>query len=452
VTRVAVFRRFSPLLLCLLGTLFGACSGQIPTPVYAPLRAAEVRRPVVLVPGITGTILRDRATQKIVWGNGASLISPRDGAYALVVPLGDKQGGKDLEAITVMESVNLLGVIKKEVYAPIARMLEGNGYRRGDLAAPLAGDALFLFGYDWRRSNEEAVAQLAEALERVRQAEGRERLEVDLICQSNGAHICRYLAKYGNVSFADAGSGPPAAERAVKIAKIILIGTSNGGSLRILREIDRGRRYLPVIGRKMQPETLFTLPALYQDLPSYLEHYFLDEEGHELDLDLYNPAVWEEQGWSIFDAAARRRVARRPDLFGGPDEWRLFLGQALADAQRLQSLLHRDAPGFGVTRYYLVQNPSTPTPQRAVVVPEEAGGSRLLFTGDKELAKRVELNKLASTVGDQHASATSQLWLSPQETAAIAAEPFFVEGDHFELILNPKSLQRLLDFLADPTP
>ncbi len=435
------------LLPLLLAVLLGACAGQVPTPVHPPLRDAEARRPVVLVPGITGTVLRERGTGKIVWGNGKSLFFPRDGAYAMALSLGDEDADKDLEAVAILEEVTLLGVIKKEAYAPIARMLEENGYRRGDLAAPRPGDTLFLFAYDWRRSNEEAARELAEALGRVRRAEGRERLEVDLICQSNGAHICRYLAKYGATALADAEAGRIEERDGVFVAKIILIGTSNGGSLRILRELDRGRTYFP-LGRKFQPETLFTMPALYQDLPAYLDGYFLDEEGGELQVDLYDAEAWEEYGWSIFGEAARRRVGRRPDLFGGPGEWRGFLRGALSDAQRLQALLRRDAPGFAATRYYLIQNPADPTPERAVLVPKDDGW-RLLFTGDKELEKRPELLKRASTVGDGHASLASQLWLSPQEEASIASDPFHVEGDHFELILNPLSLQRLLEYLHD---
>lgn len=441
--------RLPKLLPLLLAVLLGACAGQMPTPVHPPLRDAEARRPVVLVPGITGSVLRERGTGKVVWGSGKSVFFPRDGAYALVLPLGDEDAGKDLEAVAVLEEVSLLGVIKKEAYAPIARMLEENGYRRGDLTEPRRGDTLFLFAYDWRRSNEEAVRRLAEGLERLRRAEGRERLEVDLICQSNGAHICRYLAKYGATPFADAEAGRLEEGSGVQVAKVVLVGTSNGGSLRILRELDRGRTYFP-LGRKFQPEALFTLPGLYQDLPAYLDGdgYFLDEEGGELPVDLYDPEAWEEYGWSIFGDAARRRAGRRPELFGGMEEWRELLRRTLADARRLQELLRRDVPGFGPTRYYLIQNPSEPTPERAVLVSEDDEW-RLLFTGDKELEKRPELLKRASTVGDGHASLTSQMWLSPQEAASIASDPFHVEGKHFELILNPKSLRRILKYLHD---
>ena len=46
-------RHLLPLVLCVLGASLGACTGQVATPVHPPLRDAAVRRPVVLVPGIT---------------------------------------------------------------------------------------------------------------------------------------------------------------------------------------------------------------------------------------------------------------------------------------------------------------------------------------------------------------------------------------------------------------
>ena len=44
-----------------------------------PLARAEVRTPVVLIPGITGSKLRDRDTGTVRWGNTRSLFFPRDG-------------------------------------------------------------------------------------------------------------------------------------------------------------------------------------------------------------------------------------------------------------------------------------------------------------------------------------------------------------------------------------
>lgn len=414
--------------------------------MYPPLAEAAARRPVVVVPGITGVKLRDAATGKLAWGDGARLVAPRDGAYGLARSLNDPGADAELEAFGVLEEIRL-AVVKKEVYGPILRLLEAHGYRHGDLADPRPGDTLFFFAYDWRQDDEAAVARLHRQLQELRRARGEERLEVDLVCQSNGAHVCRYFAKYGGASFAEAAAGRGGLPASLAVRKVILVGSSNGGSLRILRELDRGRRYV-VLGRKFRPEVLFTFPSLFQDLPSYRERYFLDADGRELAVDLYDPEAWETYGWSIFAAAARRRASRRPGLFGGPEQWRAYLAGTLERARQLHRLLASDSPSFGAPRYYLIQNPSNPTPDRAVLV-RDGDGWELLFTGDKELERRPGLAARASALGDGHASVESQMRLSPQETAAIAAPPVHVKGDHFELILAPESLRRLLEFLHD---
>ncbi|MCP4653840.1 MAG: hypothetical protein GY856_00325, partial [bacterium] len=432
------------LLVCVL--LSGCSGSSTPVPVFAPLREAPSRRPVILVPGITGSLLRDRETREIVWGTGYRLVSPHDGGYSVAQPIG---GRPELEAFAVIEKIRL-GPIEKDIYGPIARLLETNGYRRGDLNAPRRDEDLFLFPYDWRLDNELAVRLLLEKLEGLRRARGEDRLAVDLICQSNGAHICRYLVKYGDAPFAEAEAGRAAPPAAIDVVKLVLVGTSNGGSLRILRELDRGRKYISVIGRKIEPEVLFSFTAVFQDLPGYREQLFLDETGRPLDVDLYDPANWEKYGWSIYGAEARKRMARRgvAEIFGGPEQWTEHLRGALAQARRLQRLLVRDVDGFGPTRYYLLQNVYNETPDYAVLLKED-GEWKTLFTGDKKLKRRPYLHALASAPGDGHASFESQMWLSPQERAAIAARPFYVRGKHFELILDPATLRCLVEYLHD---
>jgi len=432
-------------------TLLGGCASA-PPPVLPTLTDEEPKVPVVLVPGITGTVLRDRETGDARWGTGARLVFPRDAAYELALPVtGAGSAVPRLEPAEVIERITLAGLFRRDVYGPIVETLEANGYRRGDLADPRPGDTLFLFGYDWRRDNVLAAGVLRERLEKLRRARGEDRLEVDLLCQSNGAHICRYLAKHGGAPLEQAESGDAAPPADLEIRKLVLIGSSNGGGLRILREVDRGRSYLPVIGREMSPEALFTLPALYQDLPVYRTGFFLDEDGRELDVDLFDAASWRRYGWSVFGEKVRRRLDRsgRPDLFGTEEDRLAFLQATLDRARRIHHLLHRDVPGFGVGSYYLVQNVYTPTPERAVLLRGDDGTWQTLFTGDEELRRRPYLQALASAPGDGHATFRSQRWLSRQELALIAREPLHVEGPHFELLWDPATLRGLVEFLAD---
>lgn len=438
----------------LLATL-AACTGT-PKPFVDPgLVARTERTTLVFVPGITGSVLRDRASGKVLWGTGKRLLVPKDHGWSLAVPIGgDGSGGGEgaagtVEATAVLEKIRL-GPITKPIYGPVFTLLEKNGYRRGDLDTPAAGDNLFVFAYDWRLDNVDNARRLFAKLEALRRARGVARLEVDLVCQSNGSHICRYLTKYGDAPLEDAAAGRARAPERLAVGKLVFIGTANGGSMRILREMDRGRRYVPLAGRRLEPETLFTMPSLYQELPAFGDDLFVDRDGVALDVDLYDAASWKRYGWSIFGPASARRLARdpRPDLFATPAAREAFLGRMLARARALQAALVRDVPGFGATRYYLIQNDRIPTPRRAVLA-RDGDRWRTLFVGDDALDGNDAASRATTAPGDGHATVDSQAWLSPQERAAIARPPVSVDGPHFEMILRSEAHRHLLGFLAD---
>ena len=97
---------------------------------------------MVFVPGITGSELRDRESGRVLWGDLRSFFLPRDDGYKLAMPIG---GAEDrLEAGGPMLSVGL-PPLRREVYLPIVRAFEREGFRRGD--------DLVLFGYDFRQQS-----------------------------------------------------------------------------------------------------------------------------------------------------------------------------------------------------------------------------------------------------------------------------------------------------------
>lgn len=427
-----------------------SCAGS-PPPVLEAAPDSARDTPVILVPGTTGVELKNPTSGKFVWGKGINLLRPHDGGYAIALPIeAAADTTSDLETGKVIEEIRLGGLIRKPVYGPIVDLFAANGYQPGDLEAPRPDDTFFLFAYDWRQGNVASAALLLERLENLRRVRGSPRLPVALICQSNGAHICRYLAKYGGAPLAEAEAGRVGPPAAVEVEKLILVSSSNGGSLRILRELDRGRSYISLVGRKWRPETLFTFRSLFQDLPAYRADLFMDEQGGSMEVDLYDPVAWRTFGWSIYGAPAARRVdgARRSDLFGDGKTRFDYLRRTLDSARRFQKVLATDSPGFGRPDYYLIQNRDIDTPERAVLV-EKKGVWKTFFTGDRWLEKRPHLKELATTAGDGHAGIESQLWLSPQEQDRMVDEPYEVEGDHFDLILDPSALEYLLQILAD---
>ena len=233
---------------------------------------------------MTGVELIDHQSGKRAWGGGADLIGPRDGGYRIALPISGQDRGA-LKPGRVIDRMQL-GPVTKSVYGPITEMFENHGWNRGDLATPAASDNLYFYAYDWRRDNVDSARRLAAQLEAVAQTRENGQLAVSLICQSNGGHICRYLAKYGAASLEEAERGEARPPLGVTIEQVILVGNANGGSMRILRYLNQGRKYVPWVGRKFYPETLFTFESLYQDLPAYRTDLFVDEHGNPLSVDL----------------------------------------------------------------------------------------------------------------------------------------------------------------------
>lgn len=428
--------------------LFFACTSPALGPPGPRPEGVGDHTPFVYVPGVTGTKLRDASTGEMVWGNPRQLTRPRDEGRRLAMPLAAVSAGQHsqwlYETPEPLWEMPLLPGFTKMIYRPLLEYFERSGYRLGRLEAPAAGADLFFFNYDWRRENLESVQRLDRQLEALSAARGG--IDVDLVCQSNAAKICRWLAKYGTLD-PDAVEAGEVWQRGYRIRKLVLVGASNDGALRVLQLLLQGRSYVPLIGRKFRPETFFTIRPLYGDLPADRQDLFFDERGRILDVDLFDAGNWPKYGWSIFGAAARERLARqpRPDLFGDRTLQLEFLAEQLQTARRMQLLLARDSDQFPEVEYYRLENESSPTIDRALLT-RESGDWKTYFLGDGRVNRDPVLKKLASAPGDGHATLASQRGLSPQERAALV-ESRLVTGGHFEAVILPAGLDAIRAFL-----
>jgi hypothetical protein len=443
-------RRLAPLLA--LALLAVGCVARKP-PVHPGLVQRAERTPVVLVPGITGTALRDTETGRTVWGKSRNVFWPRDGGYELAVPLRPGAGREDsLEPSGPLLSLTLLGFFRFEAYGPLVRMMERNGYRLGSLDDPRPGESFFVFSYDWRYRNERAVRELVEALERLRRARGDAVLEVDLICHSNAGRMVRWALKYGGATLEQAESGMARPPQRLRARNVILVGADNGGGLDTLRTFNRGRTYVPVVGRTIRPETVFTFESLFESLPVYREELFFDAEGRLLDVDLFEAESWRRYGWSIYGAEAQKRMARRDraDLFADEGERLRWLEGALDRARRTHDLLHRDVAGFDAMRLHFIRNVDRTTGERAMIVHGGDGEWKTRFVQDGKLRRDPQLSDLAAVRGDGYVTEESLYWVSPQELDALAGPPLDVRSGHRGLIRHPDSLRAILEILAAP--
>ena len=441
---VPLARRRSTFGTLLLGAALvaGGCL-RAPRPAE-PAAAPGPRVPVVLVPGATGTELVDAATGAVAWGTGARLLAPRDRGHGLALPL----DGSAPQSVAghVITALGFPPFYRKPIYRPVVERFVAAGWVAGDLGAPRADDTFLTFAYDWRLDAVTSARALLTGLERLRAARGGGPLAVDLICQSNGAHVCRYLVQHGAAPLADAEAGRGALPPGITVRRVVLVGASNGGSVRIFAMLHRGRRYLPG-GRTFSPETLFTFDSFFQDLPARDGRIFVDPRGRPLAADLYDADDWVRHGWSVFDPDLARRLDRESAGRFGDGATRLQrLRDQLASARRFQAALARDVP-VGGTRYYLVQEAGRPT-ARGALLSAEGGRWRTSFPGDAAVDDRPALVSRLTAAGDGHATLASQGSLSPRERAALGAAPLRTTGGHFEMINSPEALRWLVAVLA----
>ena len=367
--------------------------------------AASPKRAVVLVPGMTGTKLCDAESGRVLWGDTTRLLMPWDGGYRIALPF----SGNDDRVVPcgVIREMRVMQW-RKDIYAGLIRFFERN-------AVPFTVAA-----YDWRRDNVTNARQLAATLDRL----SAKHDAVSLICQSNAAHICRYAIRYGDVSLDQAEKGERRLPR-TRVEQIILVGNANGGSIRILRELNRGRRYFRLIGRRFRPETFFTFPSLFQELPVYTTDLFVP-----VNVDLFDADSWENYQWSIYAPEVASRV-ERSERFGTATDRRAYLVRALDEAQRFHRLL-RAATGGALPQYYSIQSRDQRTPSRARL---ERRGDRWVTSIDPDAP------------GDRHATLESQQWLSDEERTALAEPTIFVSGRHFEMITTDETREHLLRIL-----
>ncbi len=427
-----------------------ACSTWSPgtlTPSATPQARDSV---VVFVPGMTGTQLAEPASGKLLWGATRQLFFPRDGGYSLALPIVGEGESSPVSALRPLAPILEIGIpgFRKPIYRPVVERLVSEGRTYGRLEEPHADADFFFFNYDWRQDNLAAVMSLDRQLASLDRERGGD-LQVDLVCQSNAAKICRYLTKYGAVPLEQAATGE-FAQREYEIRRVVLAGSSNGGSLRVLELLATGRSYVPWVGRKLRPETFFTLRPLFDDLPLGRSDLFIAESGATLNIDLLSASTWRQMGWSVFGRAESAR-ADRPQhrrLFGTVEDRLHYLQAQLDRARTLHDLLQRDSPFFPRVAYFRLENESTATVDRALV--RDAGNRKeTIFPSKSSQGSLGDLMEQLIQPGDGHATIASQRQLSPQENAVLE-DAKLVTGGHFEMVVQEPGLDALVAFLRQP--
>jgi hypothetical protein len=266
-------------------------------------RAARAHRvPVVIVPPMLGTRLRDTDGRKL-WGFTRNLFAgPPVGGCPGVVTDG------------LLEALRLIpGVYARDVHGAMVSYLEKvGGYR--------LGRDLFVLTYDWRRGVVDAAAALANFVAALTDA-GHEG-PVDLVALSSGGLAARYFLLHGGHDVI-AASAPDAAARAPsldgeaaarRVRRVVYLGTPQRGALSALIVLANGFCLVPWVGRRYAARDTAMCQIAFDLLPHPDDEIAVDERLEPMRLDLYAARTWHELGLAPdppADLAAKLERARR---------------------------------------------------------------------------------------------------------------------------------------------
>ncbi|MGI8495909.1 MAG: esterase/lipase family protein [Pyrinomonadaceae bacterium] len=289
------------------------------------------KRPLIIIPGITGSQIISTKTNKPVW---FTFNFSRDEEDDLRLPMSTnfRQDTDTLAASDIIREVKLPGILKIlpeiGVYGDALKAIEDKGYTEGDWNNPKAEDVYYVFAYDWRRDNVENAQLLISKIEALKAGLKRPDLKFNLIAHSMGGLIARYAAMYGKADLSVSKRAPrPTWAGAKHINKILLFGTPNEGSFSAFEVLTKGYsiagRKLPFV-RDLSPEDVFSVPSVYQLLPTNSASTFLNENLKPIQIDLYSPANWIKYNWGAIGSQKFLGKLKDAATIPGvkPDDWK----------------------------------------------------------------------------------------------------------------------------------
>lgn len=310
-------------------TLYGMSADQTP----------GTRNPVIVIPGILGSRLRHRGSDRIVWGakNKAGFAqqeNPEEARQLSVpmregAPLSELSGDIEPDGTLDRLRASRLGLsLEIRAYDNILQILGASGYletvrKAGRRAGrhvldygPSGLSTCFQFDYDWRRSLPDNAALLAEFVQAVSRFAGKESgcgpdvpMKVDIVAHSMGGLLLRYFLRYGGRPLHTDGEPElPDWSGADYVEHAMIVGTPNAGSLDALDKLINGLPGNPTYPR-YDAAFLGTMPAVYQLLPRCRHRSVTDERGETIG-DLYDPGLWSEMRWGLANPDADALLER----------------------------------------------------------------------------------------------------------------------------------------------
>ncbi|MCA8934689.1 MAG: hypothetical protein KDB68_00655 [Planctomycetes bacterium] len=325
------------------------------------------RTPVILIPGTLGSRLYNTENGEIAWGNFSATISELQDELDLPIDRPRLTQNRDnLAAYRVLDRAEILlkeGSGEVSFYAELIDHLSQTlGYRPAYGKRFHRGHDLFVFFYDWRRSNVEAATQLREFIESIRRDLRQPKQKFTFLAVSNGGMIARYYLRYGG---RDVVTGHeldeplnPNWNGLQDCERLICMGTPHVGTIDALHLIHDG--YAPnVLARRYPPATIFSFPAAFELMPEPGEPVFVGEGGESLDIDIWDSDTWEQYGLSVFAESQQDRLKGEIAETVRPGEDRdVLFNQRMNDQRAYLELVLKHAHRF---RDAIAGEPGVPT-------------------------------------------------------------------------------------------
>lgn len=433
------------------------------------------RRPIVTIPGILGSRLRDGPGGEFIWGGPRKLSLDTSGADSLrklALPIGDGQqplntliDGIDSAGVLRRVNARILGAtVEEEIYDGLVQSLNAGGYQfsrteQEELERLGANPGSFEFPYDWRRDIVEAARVLDKFIERKAEQVVRvrkklygvnfdvDRVRFDFVAHSMGTLVLRYWLMYGAADLPEDGSLPELTwAGARRAACAIFITPPNLGSISAITSITEGRELGPL--QPFYPPALVgSHVAIYQLLARQRHNrILLDGPDGAPAGNHFDAAMWEEYGWGLMDPlqdgvlsilipdAANRTERRR--------RARAYLQQVLNRAEQFHRAMDRPGTPRG-TDMFLVVGTGLDTPAAAVL--DRSTGRlnpNIMEEGDGTVLRASALHDERQG-GNDHTGRNRPIryrttLLLPGEHVNITSSPVFADNLLYWLLDNPR--------------
>lgn len=294
----------------LLALLVAGCATTLEPDLvrfYRPVATLPKAHPLIVIPGVMGSRLLRTDNKMEVWPGPLWGMVVGQGYADLALPVAGTDAIAGAPRTLPLDAGGLFYEFAgSDFYGQIIRTLtDAGGYHCVPVEQMSASTDCVLFAWDWRKGMVTAAAELDAAVDRLRSMRSDPTLKVDIVAHSAGGLLTRYFVRYGGADVLEDAEPRITFAGGEKVRQAVLIGTPNYGSITALQKAIMGDE----IGRSwLRPETIATMPGMYQLLPHPDRTWMLDTHGRRVDLDLYDAAIWRRYQWSIWEPRVRARI------------------------------------------------------------------------------------------------------------------------------------------------